>query len=103
MKTKKIILPSLPVLLVVFCSFANSGNEIHPNYDNSHILNLEQNLFVRGKKSFDEVRFIRRKAILKVFTDVITKYKEDIPDPPDELATNFLNTKINQLINKYNL
>lgn len=103
MKSKNIILPFLPVLLVVFCSFIKSDIKASPEYTESTIINFKPNSFAYGNKSFDEVRFVRRKVIVKVFTDVITKYKQDIPDDPEEIASINLHSKINQLFNKYNL
>ena len=97
---KKIILPILFLALVLLCSFQNK-NESKISPDTKDVIETFDYSFKNGNKSWDEVRIVRRKVIVKIFTDVITKYKEDIPDEPEEIVALDLSCRIQKIINKY--
>lgn len=100
MKNKKIILPLILLSLIFLCSFTSTKN--HVNYHKNLVTSYKHEIFYEGFKNFDEVRIIRSKGIVKVWTDVITKYRKSIPDPPGSPEVQLAFYKeINLLLHKY--
>lgn len=94
------------ISLIALLSFFENNNS---NLKHSEVIkfsNLDSANLI-GNKSFNEVRIVRRKLIVKVFTDVITKYQQkDTSSPTDidgvekEIAAN---NPINLIIYKYSI
>lgn len=100
---KTLFMP-LFIISIILLSFFDNNNY---NLKHSEIIKFStlDNLNLIGNKNFNEVRIVRRKLIVKVFTDVITKYQQkDTSSPTDDLEKEIAaNNSINLIIYKYSI